>query len=269
VNGDGFADVIVGDAEYDNGQTNEGAAFLFHGSASGIASGTPASANGRIEGNRENGAFFPSLSVASAGDVNGDGFGDVILGLPWYPSVPNDFTDGGAFVFLGNAAGRPVRAQQRRGDGSGVPVQSWGRAHSATSFAAELRGSHPGGTGRVRGEFEACPAGAAFGAPSCTTGTSPNWVPVNLFAPDVLLPRTLTGLTPNKLYRWRARVQYANTTGAIPPKPAHGPWRRLGAQSVEADIRLPEPGFVLSLASGIALVAALRSRTARGGLRRW
>ena len=45
--------------------------------------------------------------------------------------------------------------------------------------------------------------------------------------------------------------------------------RRLGAQSVEADIRLPEPGRLLLLASGAVLLAALRIRRAahraRGG----
>ena len=35
VNGDGYADVIVGAPGYDNGQTDEGRAFVYHGSASG------------------------------------------------------------------------------------------------------------------------------------------------------------------------------------------------------------------------------------------
>ncbi len=41
VNGDGYADVIVGATGYDAGQSNEGAAFVFLGSASGIADGNP------------------------------------------------------------------------------------------------------------------------------------------------------------------------------------------------------------------------------------
>ena len=40
VNGDGYADVIVGADRYDAGQTDEGAAFVFLGSAAGIASGS-------------------------------------------------------------------------------------------------------------------------------------------------------------------------------------------------------------------------------------
>ena len=37
VNGDGYADVIVGADQYGNGEIYEGAAFVYHGSASGIS----------------------------------------------------------------------------------------------------------------------------------------------------------------------------------------------------------------------------------------
>ena len=37
VNGDGFSDVIVGAYSYDNGETDEGRAFVYHGSAAGLA----------------------------------------------------------------------------------------------------------------------------------------------------------------------------------------------------------------------------------------
>ncbi len=74
-------------------------------------------------------------------------------------------------------------------------------------------------------------------------------------------------LTPTN--HWRARVLHARSsvtqTGITPPpNPAHGPWRRVSGQAVEADIRLlPEPAAQLSLASGIALLGLLhRWRTA-------
>ena len=44
MNGDGYADVIVGARCYDAGETDEGAAFVFLGSASGIADGDPGTA---------------------------------------------------------------------------------------------------------------------------------------------------------------------------------------------------------------------------------
>jgi Secretion system C-terminal sorting domain/FG-GAP repeat/FG-GAP-like repeat len=97
INGDGYSDVIVGAYRYDNGQTNEGAAFVYHGSASGII--TTAAAT--LESNQANASM--GWSVASAGDVNGDGYSDVIVGAYQYDSGQAE--EGAAFVFHGSASG--------------------------------------------------------------------------------------------------------------------------------------------------------------------
>ncbi|MDW8438348.1 MAG: integrin alpha, partial [Chloroherpetonaceae bacterium] len=97
VNGDGFSDVIVGAWLFDNGETNEGRAFVYHGSASGLS----ATANWTAESNQANTYFGDA--VASAGDVNGDGYGDVIVGAPYYDNFHID--EGAAFVYHGSASG--------------------------------------------------------------------------------------------------------------------------------------------------------------------
>ncbi|MCF2486630.1 FG-GAP-like repeat-containing protein [Dyadobacter sp. CY347] len=97
VNGDGYADVIVGAMFYDNGQNNEGAGFIYQGSATGL-SATPVST---LEGNQA-GAQFGS-NVSSAGDVNGDGYSDVLVGAILYDKGQVD--EGAAFVWLGMADG--------------------------------------------------------------------------------------------------------------------------------------------------------------------
>ena len=97
VNGDGYADVIVGAYLYDNGEANEGAAFVFHGSSVGINT-TPAAI---IESNQIS-AFY-GISVASAGDVNGDGYADVIVGAYRYDNGQTD--EGVSFVYHGAASG--------------------------------------------------------------------------------------------------------------------------------------------------------------------
>ncbi|MCI0584218.1 MAG: integrin alpha, partial [Chloroflexi bacterium] len=76
VNGDGFADLIVAGLNYDAGQPFEGAAFVFHGGAGGIADGGPASAATRLETDTMN---LGLEEASGAGDVNGDGFADVIV----------------------------------------------------------------------------------------------------------------------------------------------------------------------------------------------
>jgi hypothetical protein len=97
VNGDGFSDVIIGAHLYDNGQEDEGRAYLFLGSASGLQT----SAAWIVESNQA-GAELGS-SVAAAGDVNGDGFGDVIVGALYYTNV--EASAGRALVYHGSASG--------------------------------------------------------------------------------------------------------------------------------------------------------------------
>ena len=125
VNGDGYADVIVGARYYDAGQTNEGAAFLFLGSAAGIAERR--SRHGRRPARVEPGRRA-SLgdSVAGAGDVNGDGYDDVIVGPPLRRGQTDE---GAAFVFLGSASGHRRR---RPDDGRcAARVEPAGRAPRA------------------------------------------------------------------------------------------------------------------------------------------
>ena len=107
VNGDGFSDVIVGAINYDNGETDEGRAFVYHGSAGGLS----LTANWTAEGDQAGAAF--GISVATAGDVNGDGFSDVIVGAFAYDNGQPD--EGRAFVYhgLGRRA-EPHRQLDRR-----------------------------------------------------------------------------------------------------------------------------------------------------------
>jgi hypothetical protein len=107
VNGDGFADLIVGAWRGDDGGTYAGEAYVVFGKASGFGTvdGTGRAvidltnlspADGFIvEG--DTGYDNAGYSVSSAGDVNGDGFADVVIGAP---DACQDFV-GRAFVVFG------------------------------------------------------------------------------------------------------------------------------------------------------------------------
>ena len=118
VNGDGFADIIVGAPHYqgtfrgDASLTVKGAAFVFYGGPAGITATSVAMADARIDANQVDAIL--GFSVAGAGDVNGDGFDDIIVGVPrqgsptFPPNIPPNQaqgTGGAAVVFHGSAAG--------------------------------------------------------------------------------------------------------------------------------------------------------------------
>ncbi len=102
VNGDGYDDVIVGAPDYSNGQTGEGAAFVYYGSVAGVST----TASWIAELNQPNAVF--GTSVATAGDVNGDGYADVIIGAPGYEK--GEVNEGAAFVYHGRKAGLETTA---------------------------------------------------------------------------------------------------------------------------------------------------------------
>ncbi len=66
VNGDGYADLLVGAHQYANGTTDEGAAFAWYGSESGFGDpGHPANADWMAESNQS--VRFFALLLGSAG----------------------------------------------------------------------------------------------------------------------------------------------------------------------------------------------------------
>ncbi|MBE0566633.1 MAG: FG-GAP repeat protein [Krumholzibacteria bacterium] len=97
VNGDGHADIVVGAPNYDNGTTDEGMVFVFHGSDEGL----PADPDWSRDTGRADTEY--GYSVASAGDFNGDGYSDIIVGAPHYDH-PSD-REGLVFVYVGSATG--------------------------------------------------------------------------------------------------------------------------------------------------------------------
>jgi hypothetical protein len=99
VNGDGYDDVIVGSVFYDTPNESAGKAYLFLGGPAGL----PLTADWTSIGDDKIDAYYGS-SVSGAGDVNNDGFDDVIIGAH-YQDTTSKSAVGKAFLYLGGATG--------------------------------------------------------------------------------------------------------------------------------------------------------------------
>ncbi len=103
-NNDGFDDLIVAGRDVTlNGRTYTGAAYLVFGKASGFNAQTDLSLNDGVNAIRLDGALPNDRvwSVSGAGDINGDGFGDLMVGAP-YADV-NGSDSGAVYVVFGRA----------------------------------------------------------------------------------------------------------------------------------------------------------------------
>ena len=81
VNNDLYDDIIAG-APGSISLAAAGSAFIFHGSATGVTATSTASANTTLQAPGLLTQTLFGFSVSKAGDVNGDGRGDVIIGEP-------------------------------------------------------------------------------------------------------------------------------------------------------------------------------------------
>lgn len=115
INGDGFDDIIVGSPADEDFPVNPGQAAIIYGKGTGFTSiVNVADLNGqngfRLLG--IDGMDHAGLSVSGGGDVNGDGYDDLIVGAPYADKVLSGstlFGTGEAYVVFGRSAAFPAQ----------------------------------------------------------------------------------------------------------------------------------------------------------------
>jgi hypothetical protein len=94
VNGDGYTDVVIGAYQNDAGGSNAGRAYIYFGG--------PAMDNAvdlTLTGAGVNDGF--GYSISTAGDVNGDGYSDIVVGTP--SNDDGGLNAGRAYVYFGGS----------------------------------------------------------------------------------------------------------------------------------------------------------------------
>jgi hypothetical protein len=209
---------------------------LYLGSGAGLST----SAAWTAESNQANEWF--GASVATAGDVNGDGYSDVIVGAFQYDNVQTD--EGRAFVYLGNEGnGWTLAAQQRRSNDL-APIDLLGRSSSPLSFRIQLAfdksltgfsWASPA-TPTARLEWQVADLGVQLDSVSLGSGTDQPVTGLPLaFNELVPFPFSLPiHPTANRSYHWRARLRTNNPVFPVTPWVSI-PWSNV----TEAKLRAP------------------------------
>lgn len=179
VDGDGLSDIVVGAYGHDTGGDGAGRAYVVFGKASAAAVALTDVAAGQGGAAFDGPAAFErtAFSVAGAGDVNGDGFTDIVIGSPLADAGGEDsgrayvvfggpgMKSGSLDVVAGGASGFTLDGVQGR-DYAGTAVERAGDV-DADGYDDVLIGApgsnpHGGDSGR---------AYVVFGGPSAQTGS--------------------------------------------------------------------------------------------------
>jgi hypothetical protein len=145
INGDGFADLVIGAPYSSDAALYAGASYVVYGGAPGLPSPLNLSTLNASSGLVITGASdfdVVGSSVNEAGDVNGDGFADLIIGAP-FSNLGEDYS-GAAFVVFGSNQALPASLSVADLDGTNgfaIPaIVTYSESGTSVSGAGDING---------------------------------------------------------------------------------------------------------------------------------
>ena len=236
VNGDGFSDVLVSAPNLswnarshdptveDHATAREGRAYIYAGSQDG-----PMTVPLWEAGSLQDGSQF-GVTVSTAGDVNGDGFSDVLAGSYLYDN--GEENEGRAFLYYGNDGDGLHRIPRQARSDDAAPIDLLGRSNSISSFRVKALGRTPAGRGRVRLEVEVKPLAVPFDGLGLIAGPLTNTGAPTGGGSAVPLSISVGGLAHATPYHWRMRFRTDS------PLFLRSPWFSMaGNARTETDLR--------------------------------
>ena len=173
LNNDGLSDVIIGAYNENSNGAGSGETFVVFGKTDGNAIELL-----DIQQNTNDGGFsikgsnaddHSGNSVSSAGDVNGDGLNDLIVGA--FTSSPNGLESGSAYVVFGKSDGNAVELSQIEQDSNdnGFVING--------ASAGDIAGKSVSGAGDVNGDgLDDVIMGAPMAEPNSYYGAGKSYV---------------------------------------------------------------------------------------------
>ena len=204
VNGDGLGDLIIGAPSADPNGANSGSSYVVFGRSTGFAASINLSSLDGSNGFRLDGVVasdFSGNSVAAAGDINGDGRGDLVIGANG--ADPNGANSGSSYVVFGRSTGFAASINLSSLDGSngfrldGVVASDF--SGNSVAAAGDINGDGRGDL--VIGANGADPNGANSGSSYVVFGRSTGFAAsINLSSLDGSTGFRLDGVAAGDSY---------------------------------------------------------------------
>ena len=146
INGDTYDDIIIGAGRADPNGSNSGESYIVFGKATGYSASLDLSSLLSINGGDGTNGFvingidpddLSGFSVSSAGDINNDGFDDIIIGAEY--ADPNGDDAGESYVVFGKATGYSASLDLSALDGTDGFVINGIDAHDRSGCPYPLR----------------------------------------------------------------------------------------------------------------------------------